>query len=53
MSDIALDNNTNTNINTNTNGFSIYAGIRDYQGGREGIFIIPDISRIDSKLEWD
>jgi hypothetical protein len=42
MSDIAVD--TNNNINT------IYAGIRYYQGGQEGIFIIPDISRIDSNL---
>jgi hypothetical protein len=42
MSDIVV--NTNNNIKT------IYAGIRYYQGGREGIFIIPDISRIDSKL---
>jgi hypothetical protein len=43
MSDIvAVD--TNTNINT------IYAGIRYYQGGREGIFIIPDVDQIDSKL---
>jgi DNA-binding beta-propeller fold protein YncE len=43
MSDIAVG--TNDNINT------IYAGIRYYQGGREGIFIIPDISRIVSKLD--
>lgn len=43
MSDIVVD--TNNNIKT------IYAGIRYYQGGREGIFIIPDISRIDSKLD--
>ena len=42
MSDIAVD--TNDNINT------IYAGVRYYQGGREGIFIIPVNSRIDSKL---
>jgi DNA-binding beta-propeller fold protein YncE len=42
MSDIAVD--TNDNIKT------IYAGIRYYQGGREGIFIIPD-SRIVSKLD--
>jgi DNA-binding beta-propeller fold protein YncE len=43
MSDIAVY--TNDNIDT------IYAGIRYYQGGREGIFIIPDISRIVSKLD--
>lgn len=43
MSDIVVD--TNNNIKT------IYAGIRYYQGGQEGIFIIPDISRIDSKLD--
>jgi hypothetical protein len=41
MSDIAVDTNTNT----------IYAGIRYFQGGREGIFIIPDNSRIDSNLD--
>jgi DNA-binding beta-propeller fold protein YncE len=40
MSDIAVDTNTNT----------IYAGLRYFQGGREGIFIIPNYSRIDSKL---
>jgi hypothetical protein len=40
MSDIAVDTNTNT----------IYAGIRYFQGGREGIFIIPNNSQIDSKL---
>jgi hypothetical protein len=39
MSDVAIDTNTNT----------IYAGIRYYQGGREGIFIIPDANQIDSK----
>ena len=46
MSDVAVDTNTNTNTNTNT----IYAGIRYYQGGREGIFIIPDANQNDSKL---
>lgn len=40
MSDIAIHTNTNT----------IYAGIRYFQGGREGIFIMPDNSRIDSNL---
>jgi hypothetical protein len=44
MSDIAID--TNTNAKTNT----IYAGIRYFQGGRSGIFIIPDNGQIDSKL---
>jgi len=44
MSDVAVD--TNTNAKTNT----IYAGIRYFQGGRNGIFIIPDNSQIDSKL---
>jgi hypothetical protein len=42
MSDIAIHTNTNTN--------TIYAGIRYFQGGCEGIFIIPDNSRIDSNL---
>jgi hypothetical protein len=40
MSDVAVDTNTNT----------IYAGIRYYQGGREGIFIIPEAIHINSKL---
>jgi DNA-binding beta-propeller fold protein YncE len=48
MSDVAVDTNTNINPNPNTN--TIYAGIRYYQGGREGIFIIPDVDQIDSKL---
>jgi hypothetical protein len=39
MSDIVIHTSTNT----------IYAGIRYFQGGREGIFIIPDFTRIDSK----
>jgi hypothetical protein len=42
MSDIAVDTKTSTT--------TIYAGIRYYQGGREGIFIIPDANQIDSKL---
>ena len=33
-----------------TSSNTIYAGIRYFQGGREGIFIIPDNSRIDSNL---
>jgi hypothetical protein len=49
MSDIAVNINTNTKTNTNTNTTTIYAGIRYYQGGREGIFIIPDVDQIDSK----
>ena len=43
MSDIAIHTNTNT----------IYAGIHYFQGGCEGIFIIPDNSRIDSNLDGD
>jgi hypothetical protein len=50
MSDIAVDINTNSNTKTNSNATTIYAGIRYYQGGREGIFIIPDANQIDSKL---
>ncbi|HKG87342.1 MAG TPA: hypothetical protein VKA95_03370 [Nitrososphaeraceae archaeon] len=42
MSDIAVD------INTNTNTTTIYAGIRYYQGGRAGLFIIPDANQIGS-----
>ena len=40
MSDIAVDTKVN----------KIYAGIRYFQGGREGIFIIPYDSRIEPKL---
>jgi DNA-binding beta-propeller fold protein YncE len=40
MSDVAIDTKTST----------IYAGIRYYQGGREGLFVIPDANQIDSKL---
>jgi hypothetical protein len=43
MSDVAVDTNSNTNTNT------VYAGIRYYQGGRAGLFIIPDDNQIDSK----
>ncbi len=52
MSDVAVDANSNSNSNTNTNNNSntIYAGIRYYQGGRAGLFIIPDANQIDSKL---
>lgn len=35
MSDIAVDTTTDT----------IYAGIRYFQGGREGVFVIPDINK--------
>ena len=57
MSDVAVDTSTNTNINintnTNTNNNTIYAGIRYYQGGRAGLFIIPDDNQIDSKPSGD
>ena len=51
MSDIAVDTNSNSNTNTNTNSNSntIYAGIRYQQGGRAGLFIIPDDTQIDLK----
>jgi DNA-binding beta-propeller fold protein YncE len=39
MSDIAIHTNTNT----------IYAGIRYFQGGRAGLFIIPDANQVYSK----
>lgn len=51
MSDIAVDTNSKSNNNTNNNTYNntIYAGIRYYQGGREGIFIIPDANQPNSK----
>ena len=65
MSDVAVDSisinniNTNTIINNNSNSNNsnntntIYAGIRYYQGGRAGLFIIPDDNQIDSKPSGD